>query len=72
MPENNYKLIWDLIVNLIYVLNILLSSSIVSFNMYTYEHFFPLEYVIDCIVCIDMIFYFFTAFENIGGESNAD
>jgi len=72
MPENNYKLIWDLIINFVYVLNILLSSSIISFNMYTYEHFFNLEYVFDCVVFIDMIFYFFTAFENIGGEEIAD
>jgi hypothetical protein len=72
MPENYYKLIWDFIVNNIYVVNILLSSSIVSFNMYTYEYFFTFEYIIDWIVFIDMVFYFFTAFENINSDAASD
>ena len=53
--------------NIVYVANILVSSSVIAFNLHTYEYLFTFEYAVDWIVFTDMIVYFFTAFPSKEG-----
>lgn len=70
LPTGTSKIIFDSIVNCVYVANILVSSSVIAFNMHTFEHLFLLEYVADWIVLTDILVYFFTAFPSKEGADS--
>lgn len=69
VPDRPIKLTWDLLANTIYLVNIFVSSTLLAFNLLTYQHFWHIEFAIDIVVFVDMMLYFFTAFE---GESEGD
>ena len=62
MPNSVHKMIFDGALNLVFLGNILVTSSIIAFNMYTFEAFFMFEFVVDWIVLSDLILTFFTAY----------
>jgi len=68
MPDSTYKIVWDGVANAAFLVSLLVSSSILSFDMMTFTTFMSLEISIDCIVFFDMILCFFTAFEDKGNE----
>lgn len=70
VPDSYTKLTWDMFANTVYLINIIISSSIIAFHMKTYDHFWRYELGIDCIVFIDMTLYFFTAFEGPSEEAD--
>ena len=61
--NSKYNISWEFITNWVYIVDILANSSIISFDMHTYEHMFYLVYVLDWIVFIDLILGFFTSFD---------
>ena len=64
-PDSNYKVFWDFIANAALIMSMFLSSYIISFDMMTYESLYTWELVIDLIVFLDVVLYFFTSFEDI-------
>jgi hypothetical protein len=70
LPDRLFKMIFDFIVNMIYLVSITTSSFLIAFHMMTFDSMYHLEITIDVIVIIDMILYFFTAYEGSDGESN--
>ena len=56
-------MIWDLIVNVLYMCNIFLLLALVAFHMLTYEHIYKFDIAMDFIFFFDMLLYFFTAYE---------
>jgi hypothetical protein len=62
MPNSNSRIAYDLLINLILLANILITSSIMAFDMHTFEFFYTFELAVDIIVAIDMFMYFFTAY----------
>jgi hypothetical protein len=73
MPNGLTKMIYDGVLNIVFLTNILLTSSVIAFNMHTFDYFFLFEYVVDWIVFSDLILTFFTAFpEKQGSDPNDD
>jgi hypothetical protein len=64
-PDSNLKVFWDFIANAALIMSMFLSSYIISFDMMTYESLYTWELVIDLIVFLDVVLYFFTSFEDI-------
>jgi len=71
-PDSNYKIIWDSIANSAFLASLLVSSSIISFDMMTFTTFMILELTIDFIVFFDIILCFFTAFEDKRGNDGLE
>ena len=69
-PDSNLKVFWDFIANAALIMSMFLSSYIISFDMMTYESLYTWELVIDLIVFLDVVLYFFTSFEDISQDSD--
>ena len=63
-PDSTHKVFWDFIANAALIMSMFLSSYIISFDMMTYEDLYIWELVIDLIVFLDIVLYFFTFFED--------
>ena len=59
---------FDFIVNMIYLISITTSSFLIAFHMMTFDSMYQLEMTIDAIVLIDMLLYFFTAYEGTDSD----
>lgn len=70
MPNNNFKVIVDIVINIVYLVNIMISTSVIAFYMHNFEYLYKYEYIFDCIVFIYMFLTFFTAFEIKTGDES--
>ena len=68
MPDRLFKMTFDFIVNMIYLISITTSSFLIAFHMMTFDSMYQLEMTIDAIVLIDMLLYFFTAYEGTDSD----
>lgn len=68
-PEKTSKLVWDVLMCAVFIVNILISSIILAFHLMIFHELWRLEYAFDWIVFVDLIANFITAYER--GESDS-
>ncbi len=58
-PRSTWKVLWDVFINLLYLLSFFLVPSVIAFHFKDYELFSGIELIVDFFLLIDMVFYFF-------------